>query len=48
MYFRYIIGAKKIIKKKKMTYTSAFESAVIGPLNYTDSQPIAALLWTLE
>ena len=29
MYFRYITGAKKIIKKK--TYTSAFESIGIGP-----------------
>ena len=32
MYFRYIIGAKKIIYiYKKRTYTSAFESAGIGP-----------------
>ena len=31
MYFRYITSAKKIILKKKKTYTSAFESAGIGP-----------------
>ena len=30
MYLKYIIGAKKK-KKKKSIYTSAFESAGIGP-----------------
>ena len=29
MYLKYIIGAKKIKKKKKKIYTSAFESAGI-------------------
>ena len=31
MFFRYITGAKKKKKKKKRAYTSAFESAGIGP-----------------
>ena len=46
MYFRYITGAKKNFKK--MTYTSAFESAGIGLLNYIHSRPIPALLRMLE
>ena len=31
MYLKYITGAKKIKNKKKRIYTSAFESAGIGP-----------------
>ena len=48
MYCRYIIGAKKIIKKKKKTtYASVFKSAGIGLLNFIHSRPVPALLKAL-